>query len=126
MKIAAVTDDGVTIHSHFGQAPYYLVLTIENKQIVAREQRAKPAHNRHGAHEEHDHHGTGGDTHAQGMAEVITDCQVLLARSMGQPAYAALQSVGIQPILTELQSINDAAYAYLRGELQHRDERVHR
>ena len=126
MKIAAVTDDGVTIHSHFGQAPMYQVLTIENDKIVAREQRAEPAHNHPGAHEEHHHPGAGGDTHAPGMAEVISDCQVLLARGMGQPAYAALQAAGIQPILTELQSIDDAANAYLRGELKHRDERVHR
>ena len=126
MKIAAVTDDGVTIHSHFGQAPYYLILTIENNKIVGREQRTKPSHNHHSAHEEHHHHGMGGDTHAQGMAEVIADCQVVLACGMGQPAYAALQSAGIQPILTELLSIDDAANAYLRGELKHRDERVHR
>ncbi len=124
MKIAAVTDDGVTIHSHFGQAPYYIVLTIDNNQIVAREQRAKPAHS-HGAHHEHQH-GAGGDTHAQGMAEVIADCQILLARGMGQPAYAALLAAGIQPILTERQSIDDAVNAYLRGELTHRIERVHR
>ena len=123
MKIAAVTDDGVTIHLHFGQAPYFQVLTIENNQIVAREQRAKPAH-QHGAHDEQ-HHAVGGDTHAQGMAAVIADCQVLLARGMGQPAYAALQAAGIQPILTERETIDDAAQAYLRGELTHRAERIH-
>ena len=124
MKIAAVTEDGVTIHSHFGQAPYYQVLTIENHQIVAREQRVKPAHN-HGTRDEH-HHTAAVDTHSQGMAAVIADCQVLLARGMGQPAYAALQAAGIQPILTEKQNIDDAAQAYLRGELTHRAERVHR
>ncbi len=47
MKLAAVTADGVTIHSHFGQAPYFEVLTIEAGKITAREQRKKPAHNRH-------------------------------------------------------------------------------
>jgi|PlaIllAssembly_1097288.scaffolds.fasta_scaffold2263296_1 predicted Fe-Mo cluster-binding NifX family protein len=124
MKIAAVTEDGVTIHSHFGQAPFYQVLTLENNQIVAREQRAKPAH-QHGAHEEH-HHGVGGDTHAQGMAQVIADCQVLLARGMGQPAYNALLAAGIKPILTEKQTIDEAVQAYLRGDLAHRDERIHR
>ena len=123
MKIAAVTDDGVTIHSHFGQATLYQVLSIENNQIVAHEQRAKPSH-QHGAHDEH-HHGAGGDTHAQGMAQVISDCQVLLARGMGQPAFAALESAGIQPILTEKVNIDDAVLAYLRGELTHRAERIH-
>ncbi len=41
MKIAAVTADGTAIHSHFGQAPYFEVLTIENGAVTAREQRAK-------------------------------------------------------------------------------------
>ncbi len=124
MKIAAVTGDGVSIHSHFGQAPYYVVLTIENNQIAAREQRTKPAHG-HGGHDEH-HHAAGGDSHARGMAEVIADCQVLLARGMGQPAFAALQAAGIQPILTDVETIDDAVQAYLRGELKHHAERVHR
>ncbi len=123
MKIAAVTEDGTTIHSHFGQAPYYEVLTIENNAIVARERRAKPAH-QHGAM--HEHPSAGGDTHAQGMAQVISDCQVLLARGMGQPAFQALQAAGIQPILTEKQTIDAAIQAYVRGELTHREERVHR
>ncbi len=124
MKIAAVTSDGVTIHSHFGQAPFYEVVTIEGNKIVARERRNKPSH-QHGGDHEH-HHGGGGDTHAQGMAQVISDCQVLVARGMGQPAFMALQSAGIQPILTELQTIDEAVQAYVRGDLTHRDERMHR
>ncbi len=122
MKIAAVTEDGKTIHSHFGQAPYYEVLTLENNAIVARERRNKPSHQHGGQHE---HHSAGGDTHAQGMAAVIADCQVLLARGMGQPAFQTLQAAGIQPILTEKQTIDEAVQAYLHGELAHRSERVH-
>ncbi len=122
MKIAAVTDDGKTIHSHFGQAPYYEVLTIEDNTIVARERRNKPSHH-HGA--QHEHNPSGGDTHAQGMAKVIGDCQVLLARGMGQPAFQALQAAGIQPVLTEKQTIDEAVQSYLRGDLAHRAERVH-
>ena len=122
MKIAAVTDDGKTIHSHFGQALYYEVLTIENNAVVARERRNKPAHQHGGQHE---HQPSSGDTHAQGMAKVIADCQVLLARGMGQPAFQALQAAGIQPVLTEKQTIDDAVQAYLRGDLTHRAERVH-
>ncbi len=124
MKIAAVTSDGVTIHSHFGQAPFYEVLTIQDNKVVARERRDKPAH-QHGGDQEH-HHAAGGDTHAQGMAQVISDCQVLLARGMGQPAFMTLQQAGIQPVLTELETIDEAVQAYLRGDLVHRDDRVHR
>lgn len=123
MKIAAVTEDGKTIHSHFGQAPYFEVLTIENNIVVARERRSKPAH-QHGAH--HEDHAAGGDTHAQGMAQVISDCQVLLARGMGLPAFQALKLAGLEPILTEKQMIEDAVKAYLQGELANRPERMHR
>ena len=29
MKIATITDDGVTISQHFGRAPYYMVYTVK-------------------------------------------------------------------------------------------------
>ena len=44
MKIAAITDDGVTISQHFGRAPYYLVYTVEDGEIVDRELREKLGH----------------------------------------------------------------------------------
>ncbi len=36
MKVAFVTDDGRTIHSHFGQARYFQVVTLENGQVLNR------------------------------------------------------------------------------------------
>jgi predicted Fe-Mo cluster-binding NifX family protein len=42
MKIAVITDDGKTISQHFGHAPYYLVVTVENNKIIDRELRDKP------------------------------------------------------------------------------------
>ena len=36
MKIAAVTEDNITISQHFGRAPFYVVVTVENGKIVAR------------------------------------------------------------------------------------------
>ena len=123
MKIAAVTDDGTSIHAHFGQAPYFEVLTIEEGKIAARERRAKPAHN---GHHDAEHHHSGGDTHAGNMAQVIADCQVLLARGMGEPAYHALRSVGIEPLVVAERTIDQAVQAYLRGELTHQPARVHR
>ena len=44
MRIAAVTEDGITISQHFGRAPYYLVVTVENGKIVGRERRDKMGH----------------------------------------------------------------------------------
>lgn len=39
MKIGLISEDGVTISQHFGRAPYYLVLTVENGSIVSKEKR---------------------------------------------------------------------------------------
>ncbi len=127
MKIAAVTADGSTIHAHFGQAPYFEVLTIEEGKIVSRERRAKPSHTGHHAGDgERAHQHAGGDSHAAGMAAIISDCQVVLSRGMGEPAYYALRAAGVEPILVQEQTVDEAVQAYLRGELQHHSERMHR
>ena len=48
MKIAAVSEDGVTISQHFGRAPFYVVVTVEDGKIVAHEKRDKMGHNQFG------------------------------------------------------------------------------
>lgn len=35
VKIAAVSEDGVTISQHFGRAPFYVVVTVEEGKVVA-------------------------------------------------------------------------------------------
>ena len=123
MKIAAVTADGVSIHAHFGQAPFFEVLTIKDGQVTERVRRVKPAHGQHTGGE---HHHAGGDVHAGQMVAVIADCQVVLARGMGEPAYEALRAAGLEPRLVQEQTIDEAVQEYLRGELQHHPERMHR
>ena len=89
-------------------------------------------HEHHGPHEHHGRHdarghgfGHGaGRRHARMLAN-IQDCDVLLARGMGQGAYRALQEAGILPITTELKSIEEAVQAFLNGELADRPERRH-
>jgi predicted Fe-Mo cluster-binding NifX family protein len=89
MKIAVISEDGTTVSQHFGRAPYYVVVTVEDGEVVDREKREKPGHHgfahqhsdsAHGsAHEE----GHGFDAQAQSrhasMAEPIADCKVLIA-----------------------------------------------
>lgn len=148
MKIAVITDDGETISAHFGQARHFLVFTTENGAIVARELRAKVGHDDFAGeehargdhehseeHEHHEHHGRH-DTRGHGfghgasgrhaaMMGAITDCDVLLARGMGQGAYKALQEAGITPLTTEIRSAEQAVQAYLAGGLVDRPERRH-
>ena len=132
MKIAAVSEDGITISQHFGRAPFYIVVTVENKTAVSREKRDKMGH-AHFAGEPHaegeDPRGHGFDPAAQSrhasMAAAIADCQVLLARGMGAGAYESMRQANIQPIVTEIAAIDEAVQAYLNGTLVDHTEKLH-
>lgn len=121
-KIAIITEDGVHVSAHFGRAPYFQVITIDEGKIIARERRAK-AHHQDGA--QHHAHG-GADTHANGMVSAVSDCAAIIAGGMGEPAYASIQAAKLTPILTDLREIDQAAQAYAAGTLTNRPERIHR
>jgi predicted Fe-Mo cluster-binding NifX family protein len=132
MKIAAITEDGNTISQHFGRAPHYLVVTVEEGHIVARELRDKLGHV-HFASEPHDPepqgvpHGTGPaaqDRHTR-MAESIADCQALLCGGMGQGAYESMRARGIRPVVTDILSIDEAVMAYVEGRIVDQVGRLH-
>ncbi len=132
MKIAAVSDDGITISQHFGRAAYYVVVTVNDGQIVSREQRDKMGHAQFGGEphaEGDDPRGHGFDPASQSrhvrMAGAITDCQVLLARGMGAGAYDSLRAADIRPVVTDIATIDDAVRAYLAGTLTDHVERLH-
>ena len=132
MKIAAITDDGHAISQHFGRAPYYLVLTVENGQIVSRELRDKLGH-AHFADQPHEPdlpgqpHGLGpiAQNRHMLMAEAIADCQVLLCGGMGAGAYESMCARGIRPVVTEIVPIDDAVKAHLEGKIVDRTDLLH-
>jgi len=132
MKIAVVTDDEKTISAHFGRAQYYVVLTVKDGVVTGRETRSKVNHNHFAG--EHGHHGEHHDSHGMDrqsqhrharMMDAIGDCQVLMARGMGQGAHYSLTSCGITPVLTDIQDIQEAVDAYLAGTLIENMSRVH-
>lgn len=131
MKIACITDDGITISQHFGRAPYYAVLTVENGQIVARELRDKMGHNQF-IHQEHaevpgQRHGTDPASHDKHirMANAIADCEALLCRGMGWGAYDSMRRMGIKPVVTDIARIDDAVLAYADGTIVDHTELLH-
>ncbi len=132
MKIAAITDDKTTISQHFGRAPFYVVVTVEAGKIVSKETRDKTGHHTFAAHQPPDltpgeKHGydAGSQVRHQSMAEIISDCQVLLAGGMGWGAYESMQSYNIEPIVTDVKSIDEAVQLYLDGKLTNLMERLH-
>jgi len=131
MKIAAVSDDGVTISQHFGRAPLYVIVTVEGDKVVGKETREKSGHHTFAAHhadvkpgEPHGYDAGAQIRHAS-MAETIADCQVMLAGGMGWGAYDSLKSNNIEPIVTDVENIDEAVKRYIDGELDNLMERLH-
>jgi predicted Fe-Mo cluster-binding NifX family protein len=132
MKIAVVSDDGTTISQHFGRAPLYVVVTVEDGKIVSREMRAKAGHHTFAAHPSPDlapgaRHGydAGSQVRHSSMAEIISDCQALLVGGMGWGAYESMQSYNIEPVVTDVNSIDEAVQLYIDGKLTNLMERLH-
>jgi predicted Fe-Mo cluster-binding NifX family protein len=136
MKIALVTDDGITISQHFGRASKYAVYTVNEAEILQRELRDKIGHSQF-AQEEKNHdrkhqgdaRGHGFGRHAedkhQRMFANIQDCEVLVARGMGRGAYQALLQAGLKPIVTEIAEIEEAVQAILDGSIKDHPEVLH-
>lgn len=132
MRIAVVTDDGNIISQHFGRAQHYLVVSVENGLIVNRELRDKMGH-AHFAREPHEPeqpgqpHGMGPAAehrHAR-MAEAIADCEALLCGGMGAGAYESMRARGIRPVVTDIESVDEAVLAYVDGRIVDHFEHLH-
>ena len=131
MKLAFITDDGKTISRHFGRAAYYLVVEVEDGNVVNQEMREKLGHGQFTHQESHqtqgEGHGMGAESHSkhQSMAETISDCTALICGGMGMGAYQSMQSLNITPVVTQLSNIDEALDAYLKGELKDRTDMLH-
>jgi len=132
MKIAVVTEDGATISQHFGRAPYYAVVTVENGEVTARETRAKAGHHtfsggEHPATAHGEKHGFDAASQSRHsiMADAIADCQVLLAGGMGWGAYESLKGRNVETIITDVENVDEAVGLYLQGVLPNLMERLH-
>lgn len=146
MKIAFVTDDEQTISAHFGRATKYLIVTLDEGKEVEREVREKPhhspgAHHGHGhdapimpgERHSHEHHHGGRMTHEHehgahdhtSMIAPLAGVDVLVARGMGRPAFNALREDGLEVVMTDVASIDEAVQAYAAGTLENRAERIH-
>ena len=132
MKIATISDDGITISQHFGRARLYVVVTTKDGKIVSKETRDKAGHHTFATHQHSnlargERHGYDASSQAKhkSMAETISDCQVLLAGGMGWGAHESMQSYNIKPIITDVENIDEAVQQYLDGKLTNLTERLH-
>jgi len=135
MKIAVASDDGVNTSQHFGRAPYYVVATVEDGGVVARETRVKSGHHTFAAaHMNGDYlvdargnrgYGSVAASRHDVMAQSILDCQILICGGMGWGAYESMQSNNIKTIVTDIINLHDAIASYLSGTLTNLTDRLH-
>lgn len=131
MRIAVVSDDEATISGHFGRAAYYVVITVEDGSIVARETRAKAGHHTPGGCDCHTvsegphGHGENSEAKHQIMAGTIADCDAIITGGMGWGAHESLKRRGIEPVITDVRDVTEAALAYAGGTLPNLTDRLH-
>jgi predicted Fe-Mo cluster-binding NifX family protein len=132
MKVAIVTNDGKTISQHFGRAAYYLVVEIQDNQVVSNTMRPRRTPHSTGqsnqaqSHAPGQPHGMGPEAASRhaGMAAQIQDCDYLFAGGMGTGAVRAMEASGIRVILTDYREIAPALSAWTAGTLVDRRERM--
>jgi predicted Fe-Mo cluster-binding NifX family protein len=59
------------------------------------------------------------------MLSVIADCQAVLAGGMGFGMQRNLEEVGIRPLLTDVEDIEEAVRAFAEGRLAVRPDLAH-
>jgi len=113
-------------------ARFYVVVTVEDGKVVGKETRDKAGHHTFaaGQHPETapgERHGfdAGAQTRHASMAETISDCQILIAGGMGWGAYESMRSYNIEPVVTDVEDIDDAIKLHLTGKLENLMERLH-
>lgn len=104
MKIAFSSMDGEKISSHFGRSKYFVILEVENGEIVGREIRENPhaGKHHHGGKEENLHH----QGHSW-IQDMFKDCEVIVTKRIGEGAFKNLQRLGKKVIIVESSDIED-------------------
>lgn len=130
MKIAFVTDDGITITQHFGRAGKYLVVEVVDGKEVSRELREKFGHthfHQEGAEHQHTQDHSSPENHQKHiqMMDAIMDCDVVICGGMGRGAFVSITSMGKNVFITNNLDIDSALNGYLAGELKNMSDLVH-
>jgi len=119
MKIALATLNGTTVTAHFGRTKGFIVVDIEDGTETAREFR-EVGSGGNGAHEDPGHNRRHHD-----LVGTIQDCDVVIAGGMGHPIQERLVHAGLDVILTDIRSIDEAVAGYIAGTIDHDPERAH-
>lgn len=106
MKIAMGTDDNKTIRKgHFGESIYFAIFEILNGEIKSQEIRENPR--------------AGGEVHhgeSEKILDLLHDCELYMARSMGKRSMAKIAEKKVDCIITEFPDIDQALRKFLDAD----------
>ena len=119
MRIALATLNGNSVTAHFGRTKAFAIIDLEDGAEVRRELREVGSSDCDN-HQEPGHHGR---HHV--LVDTIRDCAVVIAGGMGHPIQDRLQEAGLEVVLTDTRSIDDAVQQYAAGTLAHDPDRAH-
>jgi len=118
MKIAIASDDGKTISPHFGRAEGFVIFEVQNQEVRSYEYRQ----NSFTGHALGIEGQQSGDRHKT-IIEALRDCDVVISRGMGRRLYEDLKYAGINPLITDEESVENALKMYMKGMLADNPEK---
>ncbi|MCX6158679.1 MAG: hypothetical protein NTY74_11945 [Ignavibacteriae bacterium] len=126
MKIAAASDDGITITGHVGKCDTLIVFDITDKKITNVEKRVNTftmhkkegRQHEHGEHLHHHNHEHQGTVRHLGIIEGLKDCNYLFCCSGGPGLIDDLNANGIQVFFTDELNAEVAVKLFLEDKLK--------
>lgn len=118
MRIAVATDDGEQIAAHTGRCRGVVIFEVEAgvPRRVEERRNTFTAHAR-GECGGHEVASPGGHHSHAGLIDALADCQVLITRGMGPRLVADLSARGIDPFVSGVEGVDEAATLFAQGKL---------
>jgi predicted Fe-Mo cluster-binding NifX family protein len=117
MKLAVATDDFKTVTGHIGRCNGFLIYEIDDKKIIAKEEKEntftlhKIGEHHHGQHDHNHSHG-----HAR-LVDALKGCSHLICSAAGWRVVEDLKQNNIEVIFTDEESAEYAALKFAEGTL---------
>lgn len=126
MKVAFVTEDGKTVCKHFGRAPYFLIVEVEDGKVLSKKLVPKGGCSHNGPRaEEHRGAHLGSEERHQSMIQQADGCDTVVSGGMGMGAYQSLTLGGIDVYITNVEDIDEALSLLIDKKLDNNLELLH-
>ena len=126
MKIAFVSDDHTSISTQYSNAKFYEIYILQVGKVIAHETVIKIHQHYNPNDYAEDHTDNQKNIHDyEVMIAPISDCEVAITRGISKYAHNSLIEHDIQPIITDISTIQDALVAFLSGTITNHPENIY-